>query len=166
LQNFIDTKEAGVGKAFVFLTVVLCLVVVILGLKLTNRAAPAIAMQRDIRGIGVSTPVEFRVHDSSYRIKSVAVYVRQGDRTFQIPVETTAESIHLPQWWKLWSRRVESSATYRASVGRKAIPDLKEGSARLIVTATNNSWGRFFRGGQSNSSRIFRYAFSRPAPRF
>jgi murein DD-endopeptidase MepM/ murein hydrolase activator NlpD len=64
-------------------------------------------------------------------------------------VESSGGAVRAPSWWKFWSHHVESSATYTASVGRKEIPDLKEGSARLIVTATNNSWGRFFRGGQS-----------------
>ena len=149
MRKFMNKRETGVGRAVVFLTVVLFLVVLILALKLTNRAAPAIEVQRDIRGIGVSTPVEFRVHDARYRIRSVELEVRQGDRTFQIPVEGIAEPAQAPKWWKFWSRHVESAATYRASVGRKAIPDLKEGSARLIITATNNSWGRFFRGGRS-----------------
>ena len=106
-------------------------------------------MQREIRGIGVSTPVEFKVHDRRYRIKSVEVEVRQGDRTFQVPAESSEWTVRTPKWWKFWSRHVESSATFKASVGRKEIPDLKEGAATLIVTATNDSWGRFFRGGRS-----------------
>jgi murein DD-endopeptidase MepM/ murein hydrolase activator NlpD len=142
------SHEEGVGKAVVFFTVVLLLVIAILALKVTNREAPSIAMQ-EIRGIGVSTPVELKVHDSHYRIKSVVVEVRQGPGTFQIPLESTAWVVRTPRWWKFWSRHVESSVTFRANVGRKTIPELKEGSARLIVTATNNSWGRFFRGGQS-----------------
>jgi murein DD-endopeptidase MepM/ murein hydrolase activator NlpD len=149
LRKLTKNGEAGVGKAVVFLTVVLFLVIAILALKLTNRAAPAIEMQQAIRGIGVSTPLDFKVHDPRYRIKSVVVEVRQGDRAYQVPLESSGEAIRAPRWWKFWSRHVESGATFHASVGRKAIPDLKEGSARLIVTATNNSWGRFFRGGQS-----------------
>ena len=148
MQKLMKSHEAGVGKAVVFFTVVLLLVIAALALKVTNREAPSIAMQ-EIRGIGVSTPVELRVHDSHYRIKSVVVEVRQGERTFQIPLESSAWVVRTPRWWKFWSRHVESSATFTAHVGRKTIPELKEGSARLIVTATNNSWGRFFRGGQS-----------------
>jgi len=149
LRKSFENQEAGVGKAVVFWMVVLLLAIAILALKITNREAPSIAMQRDIRGIGVSTPVELKVHDLHYRIKLVVVEVRQGDRAFQIPVESSAWVVRAPKWWKFWSRDVDSSATFQASVGRKQIPGLKEGSARLIVTATNNSWGRFFRGGQS-----------------
>jgi len=149
LQKLIRNHEAGVGKAVAFLTVVLLLAITGLALKVTNREAPSINMQREIRGIGVSTPVQVNVHDLRYRIKSVEVEVHQGDRTFQVPVESSGLPVRTPQWWKFWSRHVESSATFMASVGRKEIPDLKEGSATLIVTATNNSWGRFFRGGRS-----------------
>ena len=150
------------SKAVVFLVVVLLLVVVILALKVTNREAPSIAMQREVRGIGISTPLEMKVYDAHYRIRSVEVELLQGDRAFQIPVERSGEVVRTTKWWKFWSRRVESSATFTASVGRKQIPDLKEGSARLIVTATNNSWGRFFRGGQSQFSKDLPVRFAPP----
>ena len=149
MRKWIGNEEGGVGKAWVFLTVVVLLVVAVLVLKLTEREAPSIVVQGEIRGIGVSTPVEVRVHDARHRIKSVRVEVRQGDRTFEAAVESRAWVIRTPRWWKFWSRRVENSATFKASVGRHQMPDLKEGSATLIVTATNDSWGRFFRGGQS-----------------
>jgi murein DD-endopeptidase MepM/ murein hydrolase activator NlpD len=149
LQKLAGNHEAGIGKAAVFFTVMLLLAITVFALKVTNREAPSMHVQREIGGIGVSTPVELRVHDPHYRIKSVVVEVLQGDRTFQVPVESSDWTVRTPRWWKFWSRHVESSATFRASVGRKEIPDLKEGSATLIVTATNDSWGRFFRGGQS-----------------
>jgi len=149
LQKLMKDQEAGVGKAVVFLTVVLLLALTVVVLKLTSREAPSIDMQREVRGIGTNTPLELKVHDSQYRIKSVVVELRQGDRTFPIPVESSNWVVRTPRWWKFWSRHVESSAMFTASVGRKQIPDLKEGSAKLIVTATNDSWGRFFRGGQN-----------------
>jgi murein DD-endopeptidase MepM/ murein hydrolase activator NlpD len=162
LQKLTGNHEAGVGKAVAFLTVVLLLAITALALTVSNREAPSIKLQREIRGIGVSTPVELTVRDSHYRIKSVVVEVHQGDRTFQIPVESSAWAIRTPEWWKVWSRRVESSATFKASVGRKEIPDLKEGSATLIVTATNDSWGRFFRGGQSQLIENLTVRFAPP----
>ena len=149
MEKSFEHQEAGASKAVVFLAVVVFLAIVIFGLKVTNGEAPSIGMQPEIRGIGANTPLEIIVHDSRYRIKSVVVEVRQGDRRFQIPLERSAETVRAPKWWKFWSRHVESSASFQANVGRKTIPDLKEGSARLMVTATNNSWGRFFRGGQS-----------------
>ena len=149
MQKLIRNCQAGVGKGIVFLMFVLLLAIAALALKVTNREAPSIDLQGEIRGIGVSTPVQFKVRDLRYRIKSVAVEVHQGERTFQIPVECSAWAVRTPPWWKFWSWRIRSSATFKASVGHKDIPDLKEGSATLIVTATNNSWGRFFRGGQS-----------------
>ena len=149
MQKLIRNCEAGVGKAAVFLTFVLLLAIMGLALKVTNREAPSINIQGETRGIGVSTPVQFKVDDLRYRIKSVAVEVHQGERTFQVPVQCTAWVVRTPKWWKLWSRHVESRATFKVSVGRKEIPELKEGSATLMVTTTNNSWGRFFQGGRS-----------------
>ena len=156
-------QEAGVGKAAVFFTIVLLLAIIVLGLKVTSREAPSIQMQRELRGIGVSTPLEFRVYDARYRIKSVAVEVRQGGRTFPAPVNWSAFGVRRAEWWKFWSWHVESNATLKASVGRKEIPDLKEGSATLVVTATNNSWGRFFRGGRSQLSRELPVRFLPPS---
>ena len=34
-------------------------------------------------------------------------------------------------------------------MGREVIPALKEGHATVRITALNDSWGRFFRGGRS-----------------
>ena len=162
MQKLTQHCEAGAGKALVFLTIVLLLAITGLALKLTNREAPSISIQGDIRGIGVSTPVELRIHDSHYRIKSVALQVRQGDRTFQVPVESSAWLVHTPKWWKFWSRHLESSVMLKASVGRNKIPELKEGSATLIVTATNNSWGRFFQGGRSQLIKNLPVRFAPP----
>jgi murein DD-endopeptidase MepM/ murein hydrolase activator NlpD len=149
LQRLIENHEAGLGKALVFLTILLLLAITVLALKVLNSEAPSIQMQREIKGIGVSTPVEIRVQDLRHRIKSVRLEVRQGERTYQIPVASSDWVVRAPKWWKFWSRDFENSATFKASVGREEIPDLKEGSATLIITATNNSWARFFRGGRS-----------------
>jgi murein DD-endopeptidase MepM/ murein hydrolase activator NlpD len=158
-----QNDQTGVGKAVVFLTLFLVLAIAGLVLTLTNREAPSISMQGEIRGIGVSTPVQFKVQDWRYRIKSVKVEVRQGERTFQVPVESSALAVRKPKWWKFWSWHVGSSATFKASVGRKEIPELKEGSATLIVTATNNSWGRFFRGGRSQLIKDLPVRFAPPS---
>ena len=77
MRKGIRNDEAGVGKAVTFLAVLVLLVAAVLALKLTNGAAPTITAPREIRGIGVSTPVEVRVHDARYRIKSVTVEIRQ-----------------------------------------------------------------------------------------
>ena len=152
MQKLIPNYEAGVGKGVVFLAFALLLAMAGLVLKVTNREAPSINVQGEIRGIGVSTPVQFKVQDLRHRIKAVEVEVQQGGRTFQVPVESAAWLFRAPKWWKFWWRHVDSTAVFKLHVGRKEIPDLKEGSATLVVTATNNSWGRFFRGGRSRLS--------------
>jgi murein DD-endopeptidase MepM/ murein hydrolase activator NlpD len=133
-----------------------------LTLKLTNSEAPSIAMQREIRGVGISTPVELQVRDPNYRIKSVTVEIRQGGRSFEAPVESSGLEVHRPKWWKIWSHRVESRATFKATVGRHQMTELKEGTATLVVTATNDSWGRFFRGGRSQLTRDLAVRFVPP----
>ena len=81
MQKSLRIHDSGVGKAGTFLIVVLLLAIAGLALKITNREAPSVNMQREIKGIGVSTPLELNVHDSNYRIKSVQVEVRQGDQS-------------------------------------------------------------------------------------
>jgi hypothetical protein len=44
-----------------------------------------------------------------------------------------------------------SSTTWTVLVGREVIPVLKEGRATVHITALNDSWGRFFRGGRSET---------------
>ena len=100
MQKSIGNHEAGVGKAVVFFTFVLLLAITGLALKVTSREAPSINMQREIRGIGVSTPLQFDVQDLRYRIKSVVVEVHQGDRTFQVPVESSGWVVRTPKRWK------------------------------------------------------------------
>jgi len=162
LRKSLRSYDSGVGKGGAFLIVVLLLAIAGLALKATNQAAPSVNMQREIKGIGASTPLELNVRDSRYRIKSVRVEVRQGGQTFQVPVESGNWAGSTPKWWKFWSRRAENSATFTARVGRKEIPSLKEGSATLIVTARNDSWGRFFRGGQSQIIKDLPVRFAPP----
>ena len=78
MQKLIRNHEEGVGKVVVFLTIVLLLTIIGLALKVTNREAPSINAQREIRGIGVSTPVELQVQDLHYRINSVEVESSSG----------------------------------------------------------------------------------------
>ena len=53
------------------------------------------------------------------------------------------------RWWKFWSAGPVSATTWTVLVGREVIPALKEGHATVRITALNDSWGRFFRGGRS-----------------
>jgi len=148
LKRLSSETHLGMGKGVVFLLVILVVVLAVLGLKITSKAAPTIQIRGQLKGLGQSTSVEFEVRDTQHRIKSVQLEVRQGGRVFIVPVVgVTTESP--ASWWKFWARRPESKTAVQTRVGRKEIPDLQEGRATLVITATNDSWGRFFRGGRS-----------------
>ena len=154
---------AGIGRGTLFLFLVLLAILIGLVLKLTNRSAPAILLKVQLKGIGQSSPFEFEVRDAKYRIKAIQVDLRQGGRSF--PVSVTGEEMPSaqPSSWKFWSRKPEHVGIYKGRAGRREIPDLKEGSATLVITATNNSWGRFFRGGRSQFVKDLPVRFAPPA---
>jgi len=148
LKSVSSKTDLGMGKGVVFLLLVLVVFLAVLGLKVTSKSAPTIELRVKLKGIGQSTPVEFEVRDAQHRVKSIQLEVRQGGRVFVVPVAgATTEAP--TSWWKFWARRPESKTTIQTRVGRKEIPDLQEGRATLVVTATNDSWGRYLRGGRS-----------------
>ena len=55
-----------------------------------------------------------------------------------------------------------SATNWTVLVGREVIPELKEGQATVRITATNDSWGRFFRGGRSETVFDLPVRFSAP----
>ena len=153
--------DLGMGTGLVFLLVILVVVLAVLGLRVTSQAAPTIGVLAKLKGIGQSTPVEFEVRDTQHRVKSVQLEVRQGGRVFIVSVVgLTTEAP--TSWWKFWANRPESKTTVQTRVGRKEIPDLEEGRATLIITATNDSWGRFFRGGRSEVTLDLPVRFTPP----
>jgi len=136
------------GKGLAFLLVLFVLVLVLLVGKVLDRSAPTMQLRGQVKGIGQSTPVEIEVHDAKHRIKAVAMELTQGGRTFALPLAGGPEPGREAPSWKFWARS-ESRAVYSGRAGRKEIPNLQEGRATLRVVASNDSWGRFFRGGQS-----------------
>lgn len=138
--------DLGMGTGVVVLLVIFVVLLAVLGMKVTSKASPTIELHGRLKGVGQSTPVEFEVRDTQHRVKSVQLEIRQGGRVFVVPVAgVTTEAP--TRWWK--SQRPESKTTVQTRVGRKEIPDLQEGRATIVMTATNDSWGRFFRGGRS-----------------
>jgi murein DD-endopeptidase MepM/ murein hydrolase activator NlpD len=136
------------GKGLGFLLVLFVLALVLLVAKVLDRSAPSIQLRGQVKGIGQSTPVEIEVRDAKHRIKAVGMELTQGGRTIALPLAGGPEAGRELPGWKFWARS-ESRAAYTGRAGRKEIPDLQEGRATLRIVATNDSWGRFFRGGQS-----------------
>ena len=137
--------QEGVGKGCILVLVILLLMVFLLGWRVLSKAAPTVQLQGQLKGIGQSTPVVFAVTDPRHSLKRVQVELRQGDRTFPVMDAT----LPTPSWWKFWSRAGKTEVILTVRVGRKEFPELQEGRAALHFTATNDSWGRFFRGGQN-----------------
>ena len=142
-------SDRGMGKGLIFFLVLVVAVFALLIVKITSKEAPSIQLQDQVKGLGQSTPVEFEVRDARHGIKNAQLEVRQGERAFVVPLTRTAQQEPPSSWWKFWAKRPESKATYKARAGHREIPGLQEGRATLHIVATNDSWGRFFRGGRS-----------------
>lgn len=141
--------QLGIGRTATLIFVVLILIGLGVGFKVFSTAAPTIRLDRPAKGIGQSTLIEFEVRDSRHRIKTVQVEVRQNSKSFHVPFTVGWVTPPSSGWWKFWSRLPESRWSVTTQVGRRQIPELQEGRASLRITALNDSWGRFFRGGRS-----------------
>jgi murein DD-endopeptidase MepM/ murein hydrolase activator NlpD len=136
------------GGGIVFFLMVFLLLFIALAWKATRRSAPTIQLLGEIKGIGQSTLVDFAVQDAQHWLKRIQVEVRQGDRSLVV----LDRSLATPPWWKFWSRAGQKRAEFQVRVGRKEIPELQEGRATLVIVATDDSWGRLFRGGRAEIS--------------
>jgi murein DD-endopeptidase MepM/ murein hydrolase activator NlpD len=155
-------SDRGMGKGLVFFLVLLIALFVVLIVKITSKEAPSIQLQGQVKGLGQSTRIEFEVRDARHGIKNVEIEVRQSEQVFAVPVTRTAQEEASSSWWKFWSKHPESKATYNARAGHREIPGLQEGRATLNIVATNDSWGRFFRGGRSELSLNLPVRFTPP----
>lgn len=155
-------NSSGIGRLSLAGILILVLIGLGLGLKLTGNPAPTISLETDLKGIGVNTPVKFEVRDPKYGIKRVEVIVRQEGKLSSVPVMAMTVPPPRHPWWKFWAPRPETRWSVAAQVGRRQIPGLKEGRATLEIVATNNSWGRFFRGGQSTITKDLPVRFAPP----
>jgi Peptidase family M23 len=148
LKSYHKSRESS-GYGWIFFLLVFIAGVVILGWKAFNTESPTIRLAGSVKGIGKQTVTEFTVQDKENALKNVSVVLQQGSRKFPVPLVSEIHNAPAPPWWKFWAKRPASSGDFKARIGQQSIPDLKEGQAALDIVATNNSWGRFFRGGRS-----------------
>ena len=142
-------SESGVGAAVVFLLVVLATLIMLLAFKVTSRQAPTILLPKTPKGLGQRAELVVNASDAKHNLKMLTVEVAQdGQVIHQDNLVITARP---HRWWKFWSAGPVSSTTWTVLVGREVIPVLKEGRATVHITALNDSWGRFFRGGRSET---------------
>ena len=140
-------SQHGIGMAVVFIIVVLAAILIGFAVKLASTQAPAISLNRPPKGLGQKSELAIQATDPKHNLKSLAVEVVQNGQV--IHQSNLVISARPHKWWKFWGATPASTTDWKILVGREVIPQLKEGRATLRVTALNDSWGRFFRGGRN-----------------
>jgi murein DD-endopeptidase MepM/ murein hydrolase activator NlpD len=153
LGRGIKGRDQGMGLGAVVVLILLLMVMVAAVWVLARNPAPAIQLKGNLKGIGSATTVRFEVSDARHRIRSIEMTVRQDGRSYSVPLAQLQFGEGPRPWWKFWAPLRENSLSVTATVGRKTLPDLHEGTAILDIVATNDSWGRFFRGGRAEVTR-------------
>lgn len=131
-----ESLDRGAGKGAVIGIIVILLIIIFSVFELSRNPAPTIKAASPIAGIGLSRSAQFIIHDAGHRITRVSVEVGQDGKWYSAPV--TGKAV---------PGKAGHTVEATAEVGRKSIPKLTPGRAEIRVTALNNSWGRFFRGG-------------------
>lgn len=155
-------EDSGIGRSSVALLAVLGIVLLIFILKISSTAAPTLELEGQVHGIGQSTLIKIAASDSRHQIKAIEVVVSQNGKAFSVPVAGVAETSGKSQWWRFWAGHIPSLWMVTARVGRKEVPELVEGRATLEISASNDSWGRFFRGGRSRITLDLPVRFAPP----
>ncbi len=131
----------------IFLLVVLAAICTVLAFKVASRQGPTILLPKPLKGLGQRTELFVSAKDAKHNLKTLSVEVVQDGQV--IHQSSLVISARPHRWWKFWSEGPVSATTWRVLVGHEVAPALKEGRATVRITARNDSWGRFFRGGQS-----------------
>lgn len=94
-------------------------------------SVPAVTLESPPAVIGLETPINLRV-DGPHGIRHVGATIEQNGARY--PVFERSEPASR---WMFW-RRKQSPSAVSFPVGRKVTPALKDGKAKLIVTAQSN----------------------------
>ena len=133
----------------VFLLVVVTAIFVLFVFKVAGRQGPAVILPKQPKGLGRKTELVVNASDAKHNLKTLTLEVEQAGQVMH--QSTLVISARPHRWWKFWSAGPGSATTWTVLVGREVIPELKEGRATVHITALNDSWGRFFRGGRSEA---------------
>ena len=115
-----------------FLIFVFFLFVVPVAILWTMSATPAVSLPASVTALGQATPLTVHVADP-HGVKEVSVVVEQNG------AEYAAGEVKQPARRFRWKRDVPDS-DWNFTVGAKSTPQLKDGKARLIVTAVSNDF--------------------------
>jgi hypothetical protein len=159
---FKSSNKSGSGVGAVVVLILFVLAAIFLGfiLKLSSRQAPTVLLLNQPKGLGQKSELVVTARDPKHNLKTVSVEVVQNGQV--IHQSTLVISARPHRWWKFWSAGPVSATTWNVLVGREVIPELKEGHATVRITALNDSWGRFFRGGQSETELDLPVRFAPP----
>ncbi len=131
-------RQAGKGKVLGILVLVLLVCASGLYFLVADRERPRISLGPDAEYINGETSVEITVRDSASGVAQVRIEAVQGDEETTL-LEAAPEAS--PQ---KWSGSLPVAET-----------DLEEGSFRLVVSALDSSWGRFFQGRRASAEREY-----------
>jgi hypothetical protein len=155
----VQQSDAGIGRGGIFAASLLLVILVVIGWKVVQNRGPALSLSHQPRGLGQSTQLAIEARDTHHNVRRIALDVSQNGHTIY-HTETAATSGPI-RWWKPWAH-AESVVDWTAPLNRRLIPGLAEGSATVQIAAVNDSWGRFFRGGESKISLTLPVRFTPP----
>jgi murein DD-endopeptidase MepM/ murein hydrolase activator NlpD len=112
-------------RKILLLVILLVAVAIPLGIAVARSATPQIDLPAPVTIIGVSTPIRLHVHDPR-GVKHVAAFIEQNGARYAIfeNAQTTKTA----------------DGSWNFAAGVKTTPQLKDGSAKLIVEATSNDF--------------------------
>ena len=118
----------------------LLVVIALIGLS-TFSVTPVVTLPASFHAIGQATPIAVSIADP-HGIRRAAAYIEQNGARYRLA------NVEHPSRRFLWQRGV-AGETMKFTAGTKNTPQLKDGSARLIVEATSND----FRGQTIETAR-------------
>jgi hypothetical protein len=124
-----------------FIGLLLLLVAIAVILLFTFSASPVITLPESLNAIGQATRVDVHIVDP-HGVRRVVAYIEQKGSRYKV-----ADVEHAPRRFR-WRRGVPAE-TLKFTAGIASVPQLKDGSARLIVQATSND----FRGTTVEAAR-------------
>jgi len=158
-ESHISNDHAGIARPVFFFVAILAVIILLVGWKAAQNQGPSLAIPNRPQGLGQSTQLGIQARDARHNVTRINIEVFQGGRQlYGAGIRTNAGPIH---WWKFWSHGV-STLEWTAPLSRKLMPSLAQGTATIEITAANDSWGRFFRGGQSRLTLNLPVRFTAP----
>ena len=153
------SADAGIGRGAIFLGVILVIIIILIGWKVLQNQGPSLLLHNQPRGLGQSTQLAIEARDRKHNVRRITLDVSQNGHALY-HTESLAPAGPV-RWWKAWSK-AESVVDWTAPLNRRLISGLSEGSATIQIAAINDSWGRFFRGGESRISLTLPVRFTPP----